>query len=93
MIGKCRLIRTNVWIVIYLGGKNPQPQYSLCGSVLRESTKERDLDIIVDSIMTFSEQCNTAIKDANSTLGLIRRTIKYKSQHIILKLYAAVVKT
>ena len=64
--------------VILLGSENLQHQYNSCGSVLRESTKERDLGIIVDSSMKFSEQCNTAIKNANSTLGLIRRTIKCK---------------
>ena len=78
--------------VIHLGRENRKHQYSLCGSVLRESTKERDLGIIVDSSMKFSEQCNIAIKNANTTLGLIRRTIKCKSQHIIMKLYKALVR-
>ncbi len=40
--------------VIHLGNKNLKHRYSLCGSVLRDST----------------------IKNTNSTLGLIRRTIK-----------------
>jgi len=78
--------------VIHLGNENLKHKYSLCGSVLRDSTKERDLGIIVDSSMKFTEQCNTAIKNANSTLGLIRRTIKYKSQNIITKLYKALVR-
>ena len=78
--------------VIHLGSENRKQQYSLSGSVLRESTKERDLGIIVDSSMKFSEQCNIAIKNANTTLGLIRRTIKCKSQHIIMKLYKALVR-
>src|SRR3989442_222067 len=38
--------------------------------------------------MKFTEQCNTAIKNANSTLGLIRRTIKCKSKNIITKGHA-----
>lgn len=78
--------------VIHVGSKNSNQQYSLCGSVVRESTIERDLGIIVDSSMKFSEQCNAAIKNANSTLGLIRRTIKCKSQHIITNLYKALVR-
>ena len=78
--------------VIHLGRENRKHQYSLCGSVLRESTKERDLGIFVDNSMKFSEQCNIAIKNANTTLGLIRRTIKCKSQHIIMKLYKALVR-
>ena len=78
--------------IIHLGNKNLKHRYSLCGSVLRDSTKERDLGIIVDSSMKFSEQCNSAIKNANSTLGLFRRTIKCKSQNIITKLYKALVR-
>src|SRR3989454_12039418 len=42
--------------------------------------------------MKFSEQCNTAIKNANSTLGLISRIIKCKSQNIITKLYKTLVR-
>jgi hypothetical protein len=67
-------------------------KYSLCGSDLRDSINERDLGIIVDNSMKFSEQCNTAIKNANSTLGLIRRTIKCKSRNIITKLYKTLVR-
>src|SRR3989454_7406560 len=78
--------------VIHLGKDNPKHKYSLCGSDLRDSTKERDVGIIVDSSTKFSEQCNTAIKNANSTLGLIRRTIKCKSQNIITKLYKTLVR-
>ena len=78
--------------VIHLDRENRKHQYSLCGSVLRESTKKRDLGIIVDSSMKFSEQCNIAIKNANTTLDLIKRTITCKSQHIIIKLYTTLVR-
>ena len=77
---------TDKCAIIHLGSDNLKHKYSLGGSVLRESTKERDLGIIVDSSMKYSEQCNAAIKNANSTLGLIRRTIKCKSRHIVTKL-------
>ena len=78
--------------VIHVGKDNLKHKYSLCGSDLRDSTKERDLGIIVDNSMKFTEQCNTAIKNANSTLGLIRRTITCKSQNIITKLYKTLVR-
>src|SRR5207245_5221839 len=52
--------------VIHLGYNNLKHKYSLCGSDLGDSTKERDLGITVDSSMKFSEQCNTVIKKANS---------------------------
>ena len=59
---------------------------------MRDSIKERDLGIIVDSSMKFIEQWNIAIINANSTLGLIRRTIKCKSKNIITKLYKTLVR-
>ena len=41
--------------------------------------------------MKFTEQCNTAMKSANSMLGLIR-TVKNKRKDIILRLYKALVR-
>ena len=72
------LFNTEKCSVIHLGSKNSKQQYNLCGNLLRESESERDLGIIVDCSMKFTEQCNTAIKKANSILGLIRRTINCK---------------
>src|SRR6267154_807618 len=60
-------------------------------SIERLDERKR-FSIIVDSNMNFTEQCNTAIKNANSTLGLIRRAIKCKSKNIITKLYKALVR-
>src|ERR1043165_9739329 len=63
--------------VFYLDWEKCKHQYNLCGSVVRESTTERDSGIIVDSSMT---------------LFLTRRTIKCKSQNIVMKLYKALVR-
>ena len=78
--------------VIHIGTTNKLEQYQLCGSELRNSNSERDLGIIVDSNMKFSENCKSAVQNANVTLGLIRRTIKNKSKYIITKLYKALVR-
>src|SRR5580692_9377125 len=59
---------------------------------LKKSVQERDLGIIVDNKLKFSEQCNVAIKNANSTLGLIRRNIKNKNKNIITRLYKGLVR-
>ena len=59
---------------------------------MKKSSKERDLGVIVDDSMKFSEQCNVAVKSANSMLGLIRRSIKFKSKDIIVKLYKGLVR-
>lgn len=78
--------------VIHVGSGNSKHNYKLGDVVLRSSDSERDLGVIVDSSMKFSEQCNKAVKSANSTLGLIKRTIKNKKRAIIVKLYKALVR-
>jgi len=78
--------------VIHVGKNNSQPQYSLCNQILKTSKKERDLGIIMDDSLKFSEQCNTVVKSANSTLGIIRRTIRSKSKRVITQLYKALVR-
>jgi hypothetical protein len=78
--------------VIHLGQKNKQYKYKLGDSELKQSVKERDLGIIVDSSMKWSEQCSVAVKNANSTLGIIRRHIKSRKKNIIVKLYKTLVR-
>ena len=78
--------------VIHLGHKNKQFSYKLGNHELRNSVQERDLGVIVDSTMKWSEQCNIAVKGANSTLGIIRRHIKSRNKDIIVKLYKSLVR-
>jgi len=73
--------------VIHIGNKNLNNTYKLGNSNLRSSDKERDLGVIVDSGLKFADQCNKVVKEAYSTLGLIKRTIKFKSKNNILRLY------
>ena len=42
--------------------------------------------------MKFSEHCSHIVKQANATLGLIRRNIRYKSKDVIVRLYKALVR-
>jgi len=83
---------TDKCVVMHVGRSNSKCQYKLGDKVLRASDKERDLGVIVDSSMKFSEQCNTAIRSANSILGLIRRTITNKNKNIVVKLYKGLVR-
>ena len=79
-------------VVMHIGKANNQFQYMLGDNLLKKSTQERDLGIIIDSSMKFSEQCNAAIKGANSMLGLISRTIQNKNKNIIVRLYKGLVR-
>jgi hypothetical protein len=78
--------------VIYLGHKNPCNEYSLYGSRLKSSEQEKDLGVLVDKSLKFSEQCNVVASRANSQLGMIKRTIVSRDKGIITKLYKALVR-
>jgi len=79
-------------VVMHIGRKNNKFEYKLGDTVLTKSVQERDLGIIVDNRLKFSEQCNVAIKNANSTLAIIRRNIKNKNKNIITRLYKGLVR-
>ena len=72
--------------VIHLGKNNEQNQYCLGNVKLKCSAKERDLGVVVDKTMKFSEQINSAVGKANATLGMIKRNITCKSKNIVTKM-------
>jgi len=78
--------------IIHLGHKNKEFNYKLGNKELKKSVKERDLGVTVDSSMKWSEQCNVAIKNANSTIGIIKRHITSRKKDIIVKLYKSLVR-
>src|SRR6476661_245239 len=78
--------------VIHVGHGNKCSTYKLGNADLRSSDCEKDLGVIVDNNMKFSEQCSKSVKSANITLGLIRRTIKNKNKNVVIKLYKALVR-
>ena len=53
---------------------------------------ERDLGILIDNKLKFSQHCNKIVNQANSTLGLIKRTIKSRRKDIVMRLYKALVR-
>ena len=79
-------------VVMHLGKNNAKSQYSLGNIVLKGSERERDLGIIVDKTMKFSEQVNSAVGKANATLGMIKRNITCKNRNIVTRLYKALVR-
>ena len=58
--------------VMHMKIKHQQHEYNLGNDKLKKVTVERDLGIIVDKSCKFSEQCESALKSANSTLGMKR---------------------
>jgi len=83
---------TDKCLVMHLGRGNVSSEYKVNDSILKESDSERDLGVIIDKNLKFSEQCSKVAHSANITLGMIKRTIHHKSKSVITRLYKALVR-
>src|SRR6218665_63053 len=61
--------------VMHMGKRNQELSYEMGGKVLKVSEEERDLGVIMHRSAKPSRHRVEASKKANSTLGMIRRTI------------------
>ena len=82
--GKCKCLHT--------GHGNEDAQYTMGGTVLNTTFKEKDLGLTISANMKVSEQCGIAAAKGNQILGLIRQSIVYKEKELIIPLYKTVVK-
>jgi len=64
----------------------------MTGEVLDKVLVEKDLGIMVSSDVKSSQQCVVACNKANRVWGMIRRTISYKAQWMMVNLYTVVQK-
>src|SRR6266568_4362444 len=78
--------------VIHMGYNNNEYVYNLGNNVIRSSTTERDLGVVIDRTGKSTEQCILAAKKANIVLGMIKRNINFKSKDVIVRLYKALVR-
>ena len=82
--GKCKCLHT--------GHGNEDAQYTMGGTVLNTTLKEKDLGLTISADMKVSEQCGIAAAKGNQILGLIRRNIVYKENELIIPLYKTIVR-
>src|SRR6218665_3762761 len=78
--------------VMHMGKGNKELSYVMGGKVLKAREEERNLGVIMHRIAKPSRQCAEASKKANSTLGMIRRTIVTRNTDTILRLYKSLVR-
>src|SRR6218665_2574699 len=78
--------------VMHMGKGNQELSYVMGGKVLKVNEEERDLGVIMHRSAKPSRQCAEASKKANSTLGMIRRTIVTRDKDTILRLYKTLVR-
>jgi len=63
------------------------------GKCLEKVSEEKDLGIIISNDLKISKQCTQAYAKANKMLGVVKRTIVYKTTDILLQLYKSLVRT
>jgi len=86
------LFNVDKCIVLHMGNNNINYEYMLGENVIKSSTKELDLGVVIDRTGKSSEQCILAAKKANVVLGMIKRNISFKSKEVIVRLYKALVR-
>ena len=65
---------------LHTGNGNEDAQYTMGGTVLNTTVKEKDLGLAISADMKASEQCGIAAARGTQILGLIRRNPVYKSK-------------
>ena len=68
---------------LHTGYGNEDTQYTIGGTVLNTTLKEKDLGLTISADMKVSEQCEIAAAKGNQILGLIRRNRVYKETKLI----------
>lgn len=77
---------------VHYGRNNPQHVYTMNNIDLQEVNEEKDLGIIFQNDLKFSQHISGKINKANSILGLISRTFCYLDRFTFLKLYTSLVR-
>ena len=82
--GKCKCLHT--------GHGNEDDKYTMGGTALNITLKEKDLGLTISAAMKGSEQCGIAAVKGNQIIGVIRRNIVYKEKKLIILLYKIIVR-
>jgi len=71
---------------------NQHFQYVMDNQSLESAAQEADLGVIITDNLKGAGNCHAAYSRANRVLGMIRRTISYKTPEILLPMYKSLVR-
>ena len=77
---------------LHIGYNNPNQDYITDKEVLQSVSEECDLGVIISSDLKPSKQCVSAVKQANMTLGMIKRHIVSRDKDTIIRLFKGLVR-
>ena len=80
-------------VIIIIGDRNVQANYTITGIQLAKVDHEKDLGVVISSDLKPSKQCSEVVKTANKLTGFIGKSFEFKAEEIILNLYSALVRT
>ena len=71
--------------IMHLGYGNMKHEYNLNGTVLSETTVEKDLGVHIDNQLKFSQHINGIVAKANRMIGLIKISFESVDKEMFLK--------
>ena len=79
--------------VLHIGNCNPYKRYKMKGKKLEHINEEKDLGVIIDNELKFHKQTAAAVKKANSSLGIIKKSFALLDETTLPLLYTPLVRT
>ena len=87
---KCHILhlgKTNEKHRYYMGAGDDTPH-----THLKATTEEKDLGVIIDDQLTFSNHCDKIVTTANKLLGIMRRTFTYLDKNVFSLVYKGIIR-
>ena len=78
--------------VVHYGRNSIGYKYSMYGHQLEEVTSEKDLGVVFSNDLEVAKQCEEAYSRANRILGLISRTVHFRTPTVLVSLYESMVR-
>ena len=78
---------------LHIGSCNPCRRYKMNGKQLAHINEEKDLGVLVDSELKFHKQAAAAVKKANRSLGLIKKSFALLNRSTLPPLYTSQVRS